>query len=120
MDEDTLEVLSALGEEEHNEVQVKYRGKIPDSLTDVLIQQLRPGVRVKIARKLIELATEGRGSLALNAIKEINDRVEGKARQSMAVKHETESIVINVLKDVYKEDRRLISEGTYTEIDDPD
>ena len=116
-----LKVLSDVGAEEHNAV----RGKIPDSLTDVIIQQLRPQVRTRIARRLIEIATTGREKESLTAIKEIFDRVEGRARQSSAPTTDKDSVLLELLAETYRDNKRLYSDditvlgpGDYTTRED--
>ena len=116
-----LKVLSDVGAEEHNAV----RGKIPESLTDVILQQLKPAVRTRIALRLIEIATTGREKESLTAIKEIFDRVEGRARQSSAPTTDKDSVLLELLAETYRDNKRLYSDditvlgpGDYTTRED--
>ncbi len=101
-------VLSSLGAEANRVM----RGKVPDNLTDVLIKRLMPAVRIKLANKLIEIALEGEGRTSLDAIREIWDRVDGKARQSVITARAEDDPMMVLLREIYKADPKLVEDGT--------
>lgn len=105
-----LAKLSDLGAEEYQETQVKYRGAIPTSLTDVLIAQLRPSIRTKVAKRLINIATEeGNPRIALDAIKEIYDRIEGRATQSIRQSRAADDPLLALLQEAFKDEPSLVT-----------
>lgn len=85
----------------------RMRGAVPDTLTEELARQLTPGLRTAVSKKLIELATTGSNVVTLNAIKEILDRLEGRTRQASGSETTDDTLLIQIFKNVYKEDERL-------------
>lgn len=102
-------LAEGLGADEHT----KLRGKIPNSFSEVLIQQLKPSIRTRLAKRLIEIGIEGRDKEALAAIKEIADRVEGRVRQTELPAREGGDTLLELLKAAYSDDAKLYTDATY-------
>ena len=85
------------------------RNKTPENLTDVLMEQLLPNVRRKLARRLIEIALHSESERnAMEAIREIMDRVEGKTRQTVMQARSKTDPVLKLYLEVFGEDKRLL------------
>ena len=84
-----------------------------DGLTDVLIRKLRPGVRRKLADRLIDIAlAEGSGAsdrTSLEAIREIYDRVEGRAKVSVTQSRAESDPLMRILSEVMAGESKLIT-----------
>ena len=84
------------------------RPKIAETLTDVLIHELRPSRRVALARRLIENALNGNQ----RAIEYIYDRIEGRPHQHITEKLDEEDVLIKLLAQAQREHYAEIVEGT--------
>lgn len=105
-----LEELASIGEEENTIV--RRRGKIPDNLTDVLLQRLSASVRARIAQRLVDIALQEKDDrLALNAITEVFDRIEGKARQTTLTGRDKNDPMLELLGQLFKEEPKLVKEA---------
>jgi hypothetical protein len=102
--------LTAVGEEGYSFVP---RGAIPERLTDVLLRELKPSTRVKIARRLIELALGDANKISLDAIKEIYDRTEGKALASLRSSRLEDDPLISIYREVFADDTKLYTPAVY-------
>lgn len=97
------------------------RPKIPETLSDVLVTQLKPTQRVQIAKSLIDIAINGpKASDKLAAIKEIYDRVEGKSRQRVETKTAEDDPLLATLNKLYTDPDKKYSSGPYIDAIDGD
>lgn len=112
--EEVLPILRDIGKEDNLEVASKTRERhpIPDKLVDVLMQQLRPTLRTELAKRLIAIALGENDRMALDAIREIYDRVEGRARQATIAETQSNVIIVNTLKELFKDDKLLTASNT--------
>lgn len=106
-----LPELVQQGAEEYKQV----RGKIPDTLTEVVLQQLKPQVRTAIAKRLIDIAINGRDRDSLDAMKHIWERLEGRSRQADPADKDQSEVLLGILDKVFKDDRRLHASTTTAE-----
>lgn len=85
----------------------------PSTLTDTLARKLTARTRHAIARHLIHMAlNEKEPKLALEAIKEIWDRIEGKSRQSIVQSRGVRDPLLEIYKQVF-DSPRIIPNGNY-------
>ena len=105
----TTAYLTSIGED------VEAKG---DTLTDALIRQLKSRSRKRLAERLIDIALHSdHERTALEAIREIYDRVEGKARISVTNSRAETDPLMKILAEVMANEPKLIASGTNNIID---
>ena len=119
--------IPAIGAVKHEIAKVRRRQgggsvTVPENLVDVLALKLTPRTRQALMARLLDMALDPRGGkLALDAIREIFDRMEGKPRASVISSRDAQDPLLNLYKEVFLGNSKLIPEfpdGEYMVIDE--
>ena len=103
----TKAYLTAIGEEANE----SSKGVTETNLTDSLIKLLNKKTRKALAEKLIDLALVGADRTSLEAIREIYDRIEGRARVSVPTARAETDPLLKLLGEVMAQEPTLIAGG---------